>query len=258
MKKLWLWIVVTLPLLGIAAYFGLTGGRWGHGQKWVHLPFQPGDPAGKLVVRSFAVSLDGFSAAPGQSQQAPFGKDGLRLMGWAFATKHFSAMFGRGGGAEGIESALKQAFAAANGKDVRLGGGPATVRQYLKAGLIDEMHLVQVPVLFAARASGSLKTWAAWKTAMNASNSRLRRRCPTSASQEKPGKGPAARDVPGHRRGVITSAHGKHSSPRRLERSRASHGPCRPAAREVGSRAAPRDPDVDALRPEHDLHVLAS
>ena len=164
----------------------------------------------KLVVRCFAISLDGFSAAPGQS------------MGWAFATRHFSAMFGRGGGAEGIdndfavsaednigasimgrhmfgpppdvkdkaawrgwwgdnppyhhpvfvltheqkapmvmqggtsftfvndgiESALKLAFAAANGKDVRLAGGPTTVREYLKAGLIDELHLVQVPVLF--------------------------------------------------------------------------------------------------------------
>ena len=48
---------------------------------------------------------------------------------------------------DGIESALKQAFAAAKGKDVRLAGGPATVRQYLKAGLIDELHLVQVPLL---------------------------------------------------------------------------------------------------------------
>jgi dihydrofolate reductase len=175
----------------------------------------------KLVVRSFAISLDGFSAAPGQSQEEPFGKNGLRLMGWAFATKHINAMFGRSGGAEGIdndfvaradenvgasimgrhmfgpppnakdkeawrgwwgenppyhhpvfvlthqkkapvqmeggtsfnfvndgiESALKQAFAAAKGKDVRLAGGPATVRQYLKAGLIDELHLVQVPLL---------------------------------------------------------------------------------------------------------------
>lgn len=176
----------------------------------------------RLVVRSFAISLDGFSAAPGQSIQAPFGRDGLRLMGWAFATKHFSTLFGRGGGAEGIdndfavraddnigasilgrhmfgpppdvtdkagwkgwwgdtppyhhpvfvlthevkaplemkggttftfvndgiESALEQAFAAANGKDVRLAGGPTTVRAYLKAGLIDELHLVQVPVFF--------------------------------------------------------------------------------------------------------------
>ena len=48
---------------------------------------------------------------------------------------------------DGIESALKLAFAAANGKDVRLAGGADTVRQYLKAGLIDELHLVQVPLL---------------------------------------------------------------------------------------------------------------
>jgi dihydrofolate reductase len=175
----------------------------------------------KLVVRSFTISLDGFSAAPGQSQEAPFGKDGLRLMNWVFATKHFNAMYGQPGGLEGvdndfmaqadanigasimgrhmfgpppdaqdkaawkgwwgeeppyhhpvfvlthekkapllmqggtsftfvndgIESALKHAFAAANGKDVRLAGGPATVRAYWKAGLIDELHLVQVPLL---------------------------------------------------------------------------------------------------------------
>ncbi len=175
----------------------------------------------KLVVRSFTLSLDGFSAAPGQSQEAPFGRDGLRLMNWVFATKHFNAMYGRPGGVEGvdndfmaksdenigasimgrrmfgpppdakdkaawkgwwgenppyhhpvfvlthekkapiamdggtrftfvndgIDSALERAFAAANGKDVRLAGGADTVRQYLKAGLIDELHLVQVPLL---------------------------------------------------------------------------------------------------------------
>jgi dihydrofolate reductase len=174
----------------------------------------------KLVVRSFAISLDGFCAAPGQSQEAPFGKDGLKLMDWFFPTKFFKAMTGQTGGEEGIdndfvsraddnvgatimgrnmfgpdrgpwdlnwkgwwgenppyhhpvfvlshqkrdafameggtsfsfvtdgiEPALKQAFAAAKGKDVRIGGGAATVRQYLKAGLVDEMHLVQVPLL---------------------------------------------------------------------------------------------------------------
>ena len=47
----------------------------------------------------------------------------------------------------GIQSAWEQAKAAANGKDVRVGGGPATIRQYLRAGLIDEMHLVIAPVL---------------------------------------------------------------------------------------------------------------
>ena len=175
----------------------------------------------KLVVRSFSISLDGFSAAPGQSQEAPFGKDGLRLVNWVFQTRHFNAMYGRQGGVEGldndfiaradqnvgasimgrhmfgpppdvkdkaawtgwwgeeppyrhpvfvltheekaplamkggttftfvtegIEAALKRAFAAAKGKDVRLAGGPATVKQYLQAGLIDELHLVQVPLL---------------------------------------------------------------------------------------------------------------
>ena len=48
---------------------------------------------------------------------------------------------------EGIHAALEQAKAAAGGRDVRLGGGVATVRQYLQAGLIDEMHLAVRPVL---------------------------------------------------------------------------------------------------------------
>jgi len=48
---------------------------------------------------------------------------------------------------DGIESALAQARAAAAGKDVRVGGGPATVRQYWRARLLDELHLVQRPVL---------------------------------------------------------------------------------------------------------------
>jgi len=178
----------------------------------------------KLVVRGFAVSLDGYSAAEGQTREAPFGRDGLRLMNWAFATKTMKKMFGQAGGEEGIdndflarandnigatimgrnmfgplrgswpnedwkgwwgeeppyhhpvfvlshyervrfemkggtsftfvndgiESALKQAFAAAKGADVRIGGGASTVRQYLKAGLVDELHLVAVPLLLGS------------------------------------------------------------------------------------------------------------
>src|SRR5262249_60276971 len=46
----------------------------------------------------------------------------------------------------GIEDALRQAREAAGGKDVRLGGGVATIRQYLRAGLVDELHLVIAPV----------------------------------------------------------------------------------------------------------------
>ena len=48
---------------------------------------------------------------------------------------------------DGIESALEQAKQAAGGKDVRVGGGAATVRQYLQAKLIDELHLAVRPVL---------------------------------------------------------------------------------------------------------------
>ena len=48
---------------------------------------------------------------------------------------------------DGIHAALQQARVAANGKDIRLGGGVATIRQYLQAGLIDELHLAISPVL---------------------------------------------------------------------------------------------------------------
>jgi dihydrofolate reductase len=48
---------------------------------------------------------------------------------------------------DGIHAALRRATEAAGGKDVRLGGGVATIRQYLAAGLIDELHLAIAPVL---------------------------------------------------------------------------------------------------------------
>ncbi len=51
---------------------------------------------------------------------------------------------------DGIESALAQAKEAAGGKDVRLGGGVATIRQYLRAGLIDELHLAVRPVVLGS------------------------------------------------------------------------------------------------------------
>jgi len=51
---------------------------------------------------------------------------------------------------DGIISALDQARKMAQGKDIRIGGGVSTVRQYLEAGLIDELHLVMSPVLLGA------------------------------------------------------------------------------------------------------------
>ena len=172
-------------------------------------------------VRSFGVSIDGFSAGPNQDLQNPLGVRGPELMDWFFQTRVWRQMHGQPGGetgvdnrmaeqgfdnigawilgrnmfgpirgpwpddswkgwwgdeppyhvpafvlthharapipmkggttfhfvTDGIESALRQARAAANGRDVRIGGGVATIRAYLRARLIDDLHLVVRPVL---------------------------------------------------------------------------------------------------------------
>src|ERR1700730_3692261 len=51
---------------------------------------------------------------------------------------------------DGIHAALERAFDAAGGDDVRLGGGVAAIQQYMRAGLIDEMHLAIVPSLLGS------------------------------------------------------------------------------------------------------------
>ena len=48
---------------------------------------------------------------------------------------------------EGLDRALASASEAANGRDVRIGGGVSVIRQYLQAGQIDEMHLAISPAL---------------------------------------------------------------------------------------------------------------
>jgi dihydrofolate reductase len=176
---------------------------------------------GRVKVAGFAVSLDGFGAGPEQSLQDPLGKRGKELHNWFFGTKTFKAMFGQGGGSEGVDetfahrsmdgfgafilgrnmfgpvrgnwpddswkgwwgdnppyhaptfvlthharepiameggttfhfvtdgihAALERARDAAGARDVKIGGGVSTVRQYLQAGLIDELHFALSPVL---------------------------------------------------------------------------------------------------------------
>jgi dihydrofolate reductase len=178
----------------------------------------------KLLVRSFAVSLDGFGAGPNQSLENPLGERGPEMFEWFFPTRAFRRRHGEDGGetgtdnaiaeqgfdnvgawilgrnmfgpvrgpwpddgwkgwwgddppyhvpafvlthharepltmkggttfyfvTDGIESALAQARKAANGRDVRLGGGVATVREFLRARLIDELHLAVRPVLLGS------------------------------------------------------------------------------------------------------------
>ena len=175
----------------------------------------------RLLVRSFAISIDGYGAGPDQTVQNPLGVGGERLHEWFFPTRTFQKMFGAGDGVtdreddmaregmsglgawilgrnmfgpvrgpwpdeswkgwwgeeppyhtpvfvlthharaplamkggtefrfvtDGIHSALEQARTAAGDKDIRIGGGSATIRQYLQARLIDELHVAIAPVL---------------------------------------------------------------------------------------------------------------
>ena len=49
-----------------------------------------------------------------------------------------------------LEEALEAAYQAADGQDVRLAGGASTIQQYLRAGLVDEMHLAYAPMLLGS------------------------------------------------------------------------------------------------------------
>jgi dihydrofolate reductase len=51
---------------------------------------------------------------------------------------------------DGIQVALERAKKAANGKDIRVGGGASTIRQYLQAGLVDELHIAIAPKLLGS------------------------------------------------------------------------------------------------------------
>lgn len=51
---------------------------------------------------------------------------------------------------EGIEEALVRARKAANGKDIRIGGGASTIQQYLRKGLIDELHIAITPTVLGS------------------------------------------------------------------------------------------------------------
>jgi dihydrofolate reductase len=86
---------------------------------------------------------------------------------------------------EGIKVALERARAAAGTGHVRLGGA-ATVRQYLRAGLVDELHLVQVPVLLGGGErlfeglGGAVDGWTCVEFAASRSATHVRLRRPGS------------------------------------------------------------------------------
>jgi dihydrofolate reductase len=61
---------------------------------------------GRVRVAGFSLSMDGFGAGPEQSLQDPLGKRGRELHRWFFGTKTFKAMFGEGGGSEGVDESF--------------------------------------------------------------------------------------------------------------------------------------------------------
>jgi dihydrofolate reductase len=175
----------------------------------------------KLRVHTFALSVDGYGAGPGQDLEHPLGIGGVSLHEWFFPTRTFKRIHGDEGGTTGVDddfaarsfenvgafimgrnmfgpvrgpwpddawkgwwgddppfhapvfvltnhprasitmsggttfhfvtegahAALHRATEAAGGRDVQLGGGVATIRQYLRAKLVDEMHIAIAPVL---------------------------------------------------------------------------------------------------------------
>jgi len=58
----------------------------------------------KLRVHSFAISLDGFGAGPGQDHDNPLGVGGMALHEWVLKTQTFQTMFGGGNGTTGIDN----------------------------------------------------------------------------------------------------------------------------------------------------------
>ena len=94
-------------------------------------------------VESFTISLDGYGAGPNQNLEHPLGVGGEKLHDWLVSTRRWPQL-------HGIHEALDQARQAAGDKDVQISGGAATIRQYLRAGLIDELHIAISPILLGS------------------------------------------------------------------------------------------------------------
>jgi dihydrofolate reductase len=83
---------------------------------------------------------------------------------------------------DGIEAALERAQAAAGDRHIVLGGGVSTVQQYLRAGLLDELHVVIVPIVLGAGErlfdglDGALDDWAAVEVAASPGAAHVRLR----------------------------------------------------------------------------------
>lgn len=115
---------------------------------------------GKVRILSFGVSVDGYGAGPSQDlDNPPFHTDVFVLTHYARPPIEMEGGMTFTFVTDGIQSALRKAIESANGRDVRIGGGVETVRQYLKASLVDEMHLAIAPALLGNGVNLSYPAW---------------------------------------------------------------------------------------------------
>ena len=105
------------------------------------------------ITCQISISLDGYVAGPNQSLENPIGEGGMRLHQWAFDTDSWRAQHGLEGGnhnsdAEVIDEVFDGVGAYIMGRNMfGVAGGASTVRQYLAAGLLDQLYLHVVPVI---------------------------------------------------------------------------------------------------------------
>src|ERR1700686_2187696 len=110
----------------------------------------------RVRVEGFTISLDGYGAGPNQDINNPLGVGGTALHQWLVPTRTFQrALFGKDGGTTGVDDD----FAARGFQNVGAwilgrnmfgpirGDWPDTIQQYLREGLIDELHIAIAPVL---------------------------------------------------------------------------------------------------------------
>ena len=150
---------------------GMAVHAWAHGTRTFHVRVL-GDTGGAegvdddFAVRGFhnvgawILGRNMFGPVrgpwPDESWKGWWGEDPPYHVPVFVLSHHARASFEMNGGTtfhfvtDGIHAALDRARAAAGDRDVRLGGGVATVRQYLQARLVDEMHVAIAPVLLGA------------------------------------------------------------------------------------------------------------
>jgi len=140
-----------------------------HTRTWKQMQGQPGGDTGvddELAAEGMAgngawiMGRNMFGpvrgAWPDESWQGWWGEEPPYHVPVFVLTHHKRAPLRMKGGTEfffvtgGIEEALARAREAAGSQNIRVGGGASTIRQYLQAGLIDELHLVIAPVLLGA------------------------------------------------------------------------------------------------------------